>query len=258
MENPLIISSNFKPLHKKKFDIRQWVLVRSFYPLKVYMFSTCYLRICSAEFNLDNIKSPLSHLTNFSLNKTAYQAKNISLEESVCDLNSFLQYLSTFTNKNWDTDIKPKIMNIIINTLKCVQDSIEQKNFSFELFGFDLILDEKFDPWLLEVNLSPACNERTEWLTEMLDDMTYGLLKIVLPQETIGKTDKNIIDLPQESSGKNEKNMKYSWELIYNEKDQMKDNIVIINSNLNKLEIEGVKVDVKKEKNIDKRYFSLM
>ena len=40
----------------------------------------------------------------------------------------------------------------------------------------DFILDEKLKPWLIEVNLSPACAERTDWLTEMLDSMTEGLL----------------------------------------------------------------------------------
>jgi hypothetical protein len=43
----------------------------------------------------------------------------------------------------------------------------------------DFILDYKLDPWLIEVNLSPACAERTEWLTEMLDNFTDGLLDIL-------------------------------------------------------------------------------
>lgn len=243
IETPLIIHKNIKTLCKKKFDIRQWVLVKSFYPLKIYMFSTCYLRICSTEFNLENIKCPLSHLTNFSLNKTAFQNKNISLEDSVCDLSTLQQYLNENSNKNWEFDIKPKVKNIIINTLKSVQDSIEQKNSSFELFGFDILLDEFFNPWLLEVNLSPACAERTEWLSEMLDDMGYGMLQIVLPNEWLNKYNKSV---------------KYSWELIFNERDLNKENNVIINSNLNKLEIEGFKLDIKKEKNVDKKYYSLM
>ena len=37
------------------------------------------------------------------------------------------------------------------------------------------MLDRKLNPWLLEVNLSPACAERTDWLVSMLDRMADGL-----------------------------------------------------------------------------------
>jgi len=33
--------------------------------------------------------------------------------------------------------------------------------------------------WLIEANMSPACAERTPWLTDMLDDMAEGLLSII-------------------------------------------------------------------------------
>ena len=40
----------------------------------------------------------------------------------------------------------------------------------------DLVLDEELNPWVIEINLSPACSERVPWLTKMLDDMAFDLI----------------------------------------------------------------------------------
>jgi hypothetical protein len=41
------------------------------------------------------------------------------------------------------------------------------------------MIDKKLKPWLLEVNLSPACAERTDWLKSMLDRMANGLFDVI-------------------------------------------------------------------------------
>ena len=82
-------------------------------------------------------------------------------------------------NKNfsWANDMLPKINDVVWRTLKGVQENIEQKSNTFEVYGFDIVLDEDLNPWVIEVNLSPACSERASWLTQMLDDSCTDLLR---------------------------------------------------------------------------------
>lgn len=54
-----------------KYDLRVYVLVTSFCPLKVYIFNDGLVRFATEPFNLDPkfINHKYVHLTNFSINK---------------------------------------------------------------------------------------------------------------------------------------------------------------------------------------------
>jgi hypothetical protein len=48
--------------------------------------------------------------------------------------------------------------SLIINSFHSVRRTIDphRRKYFFELFGYDFILDEDFNPWLIEVNTNPC------------------------------------------------------------------------------------------------------
>ena len=139
-EKPLLLFSG------RKFDIRQWVLVRSFSPLKIYVFSSCYLRICNKPFDLGDLGDRQRHISNWEVNKHGKQV----VEGAVVSQDDFVLELEQITGrKNYYNDVfLPKMQHIILHTMQSVKNSIVQRNQCFELYGVDMMVDESLDPWL--------------------------------------------------------------------------------------------------------------
>jgi hypothetical protein len=51
---------------------------------------------------------------------------------------------------------------------------------SFELFGFDFMIDEDFRVWLIEVNTNPYIGIHNKTLKHVVPDMFADMFKIVL------------------------------------------------------------------------------
>ena len=107
VENPFLVNN-------RKFDLRQWVLVTSWEPLDVFVFDTCYLRLCSADYSLNDLQDSYKHLSNFTIQKAASDSSDThvmqvsELEEKVGD------------KKLWENKLFPAIKDVVFKTLKGV------------------------------------------------------------------------------------------------------------------------------------------
>ena len=61
----------------------------------------------------------------------------------------------------WAEQLQPQLKDIVIHSLKSVQDMVENRKNSFEMFGYDFMVDEDGVPWLIEINSSPAMDYST-------------------------------------------------------------------------------------------------
>ena len=250
IENPLLIQ-------KRKFDLRQWVLVTSLNPLTIWFFDECYVRIAvnSYEYSSSMTKprrdgldddwedERYRHLVNNSIAKNSENFHNEFAAENgtkvfehmwtikdfqkvslgpfmgIISQGWFLTVISlkpsfrvkwlldrTGTDK-WSEFILPRVKKIVSHTLMCTQGEINPHRGCFELFGFDIMIDEEYNPWLIEVNSSPACDYSTS--------VTECYVKRALPDILAV-----VIDRPQNSSrSESEDDGVYAkvggWECIY-------------------------------------------
>uniref|UniRef100_A0A0K0F259 Tubulin--tyrosine ligase-like protein 9 n=1 Tax=Strongyloides venezuelensis TaxID=75913 RepID=A0A0K0F259_STRVS len=158
----------------KKFDIRLYVLVRTFRPLTVWVHREGFARFSHSKYDLSSHENAYVHLTNVAIAKTA---GDFDPERGLkWSLKKLFRYLMALHGIDEVTKIKNDIGNIIITSLKSVQQLMIQDKHCFELYGYDILLDENLKAWLLEVNASPSLTPSSQ------DDfeMKYRILNHML------------------------------------------------------------------------------
>ena len=91
-----------------------------------------------------------------------------------------------FTNRCFD-DIK----NIVYISLKSVQSVIINDKHCFELYGFDVLIEDNLKPWLIEVNASPSLSHTTDSDRKMKMEIIESTFKIVCPPEWFEENSKH-------------------------------------------------------------------
>ncbi|NXM86478.1 TTLL4 polyglutamylase, partial [Oenanthe oenanthe] len=196
---PLLVQ---RYLHKpyliggKKFDLRIYVYVTCYDPLRVYLFKDGLVRFasCKYSYSMDSLSNKFMHLTNYSVNKKNTEYKSNS-DETACQghkwaLKALWSYL---TQKGVNSEaIWEKIKDIVIKTIiasepyvnSLVKMYVRRPYCCHELFGFDIMLDENLKPWILEVNISPSLHSNSPLDVSIKGQMIRDLLNLagfVLP-----------------------------------------------------------------------------
>ncbi|MEQ2199932.1 putative tubulin polyglutamylase ttll1 [Xenoophorus captivus] len=130
IDNPLLIGG-------KKFDLRLYVLVTTYRPLKCYMYKLGFCRFCTVKYtpSTSELENMFVHLTNVAIQKHG------------------------------------PVMN---NDKHC-----------FECYGYDIIIDDKLKPWLIEVNASPSLTSSTANDRILKYNLINDTLNIVTPNGEI-------------------------------------------------------------------------
>uniref|UniRef100_A0A8C6SFX1 Tubulin--tyrosine ligase-like protein 9 n=1 Tax=Neogobius melanostomus TaxID=47308 RepID=A0A8C6SFX1_9GOBI len=131
IENPYLINGNL-----------------TLYPLKAWLYRDGFARFSNTRFSLN------MHLTNVAVQKTAPDYD----PEKGCkwQVQQLRTYLTAKHGREKIETLFKEIYNIFVRSLQSVQKVIINDKHCFELYGYDILLDENLKPWLIEVNASPS------------------------------------------------------------------------------------------------------
>ncbi|KAJ3074268.1 putative tubulin polyglutamylase ttll2 [Podochytrium sp. JEL0797] len=162
--NPILISGY-------KYDMRCYVCVRSYNPLNIYLYNEGLTRFATNPYDLTDLSNRFSHLTNTSINKLNPDLQNDKLTVGpgckwpLAKLRRYFDEQGLPFAPLWERMKAIVVLTLLPVAVEAVAAGVGVGGGGegcFEVYGFDIIVDEQLRPWLLEVNLSPALSVDSE------------------------------------------------------------------------------------------------
>ena len=174
IESPLLYKG-------RKCDMRIWVLLT--HDMKVYLFKEGHLKTCSVQYNL-NSEDAFTHITNYSFQKynSNFQKFEKGNEVPFYEFQKFID--ETYPEKNYKLKINlmKQLKEIIKVTMLCGKNKINRnnRNFQFEIFGYDFMMDSDFNVFLIEINYNPGLEISSPWIQIVVPRMLDDALRLTL------------------------------------------------------------------------------
>uniref|UniRef100_A0A8C7DAT7 Tubulin tyrosine ligase-like family, member 1 n=2 Tax=Salmoninae TaxID=504568 RepID=A0A8C7DAT7_ONCKI len=268
IDNPLLIGG-------KKFDLRLYVLVTTYRPLKCYMYKLGFCRFCTVKYTpstseLDNM---FVHLTNVAIQRHGDDYNHV--HGGKWTVSNLRLYLESTRGKEVTSRLFDQIHWIMVQSLKAVavsghthirkqkrvphfipavlqllfpfsllshtlntltslsrlnthalssspspslssQPVMNNDKHCFECYGYDIIIDDKLKPWLIEVNASPSLTSSTANDRILKYNLINDTLNIVTPNGDIPDCRWNRSP-PREALG--------NYQVLYDEEQALSENV---------------------------------
>ena len=183
--------TNLNLIKGKKYDLRLYALITGLKPLRIYFYNEGNVRIASEKYYLNKsfIGNKYIHLTNIDLNKNN---KNYINPNNTNDYNSnmynILMYEKYLKKLNIEySDIKEKIKDLIIKSIISVYRNLTEENellnvsdrSFYNLLGFDILITDKFEPILCEINYNPTMEIHNNFEKENKTNLFLDTLNLI-------------------------------------------------------------------------------
>lgn len=178
MTNPLLVDN-------RKFDIRCFVLVTQFEKsgFCAYFYDDMYIRTSSKRFSMNKLSDRETHLTNDAVQKYSksygkYESGN-KLTTSELQVSISRDYPNAPANVVEDVII-PNIKRLARLSIEATTKILSDTKIanSFELFGYDFMIYDDFQPCIIEVNTNPCLEFACPLLTEVITSVIQSTMRL--------------------------------------------------------------------------------
>ncbi len=164
--------------------MRLYVLVTSFRPLTYWLYREGFARFSGSVFSMASV-DPLVHLTNVAVQKT----RDGYDQSKGCKwlFHQLKRYLTARHGASAVARMLAAIDRVILHSMQAVQPVMVNDKRTFELYGYDVLLDDNLEPWVIEVNASPSITADTPDDYKLKFGMLEDMLAVVdLEQRRLG------------------------------------------------------------------------
>jgi len=177
ISNPLLINGC-------KFDIRVYMLIASVNPL-IVLYHQGYIRLACVPYTNDDLNLHI-HLTNQFVQKKhpLYATKK---EETIMNFDQFNNYVNEHVKdeKQLENDwvlngCTKRMKEIMVICANACKNKLDKAHGTFDLLGFDFMIDDNMKVWLIEINVNPALHTNCAVLKLLLPPVVSETLDIVL------------------------------------------------------------------------------
>uniref|UniRef100_G3VRG8 Polyglutamylase complex subunit TTLL1 n=1 Tax=Sarcophilus harrisii TaxID=9305 RepID=G3VRG8_SARHA len=167
ISNPLLIGG-------RKFDLRLYVLVSTYRPLRCYVYKLGFCRFCTVKYTPST-----SELDNMFVMIINFHGGGL--------VNNLRLYLESTRGKEVTGKLFDENGNYFAESSLwgCVCPVMNNDKHCFECYGYDIIIDDKLKPWLIEVNASPSLTSSTANDRILKYNLINDTLNIVVPNGEI-------------------------------------------------------------------------
>ena len=150
-----------------------------------YFYQDGYLRTSCKEFSVQNLSNRYIHLTNDAVQKNSEDYGKFENANKL-SFSDFDRYFSEFPVGDYELkfarDFLPQIRALVRDSFRSVEKIIDpdRRTHTFEIFGYDFMIDDNLKIKLIEVNTNPSIEICCPLLARIVPNMLDSAFKLAI------------------------------------------------------------------------------